>query len=38
MTQRAHSKVTRVKASHASLVSHPGAVSKVILRAIGATS
>ncbi|MCW2992599.1 MAG: alpha/beta hydrolase [Conexibacter sp.] len=33
MTGRAHSKVTKVKASHVSLVSQPGAVSKVILKA-----
>jgi pimeloyl-ACP methyl ester carboxylesterase len=38
MTKRAQSKVTKVKASHVSLVSQPGTVAKVILRAIAATS
>jgi pimeloyl-ACP methyl ester carboxylesterase len=38
MTARAHSKVTKVNASHVSLVSQPGAVTKVILKAVAATS
>jgi pimeloyl-ACP methyl ester carboxylesterase len=33
MTKRAHSKVTKVKASHVSLISQPGVVSNVILKA-----
>jgi pimeloyl-ACP methyl ester carboxylesterase len=38
MTKRAHSKVTKVKASHVSLVTQPGAVSKVILAAAKAAA
>ncbi len=37
MTHRAHSKTTKVKASHLSMVTHPSLVTKIILRAVAAT-
>jgi pimeloyl-ACP methyl ester carboxylesterase len=38
MAHRAHAHVTRVDAPHLSMISHPGTVTKVILRAVRATS
>jgi len=37
MTQRAHSKTTKVKAAHLSMVTHPSLVTRIILRAVAAT-
>jgi pimeloyl-ACP methyl ester carboxylesterase len=37
MSSRAGARVTRVKAGHLSLITHPGAVTKVILSAVDAT-
>jgi pimeloyl-ACP methyl ester carboxylesterase len=37
MTHRAHSKTTKVKAAHLSMVTHPSLVTKIILRAVAAT-
>jgi pimeloyl-ACP methyl ester carboxylesterase len=37
MARRAHAKITKVRAAHLSMVSRPGVVTKVILRATAAT-
>jgi pimeloyl-ACP methyl ester carboxylesterase len=37
MIHRAHSKTTKVKAAHLSMVTHPSLVTKIILRAVAAT-
>jgi pimeloyl-ACP methyl ester carboxylesterase len=38
MAHRAHARITRVDAPHLSMISNPGTVTKVILRAVRATS
>jgi hypothetical protein len=38
MAARAHAKVTKVNASHLSMISHPGTVASVIEQAARATS
>jgi pimeloyl-ACP methyl ester carboxylesterase len=38
MANTAHARITRVDASHLSMISHPGTVTNVILQAVRATS
>jgi pimeloyl-ACP methyl ester carboxylesterase len=38
MAERAHSHITLVRSSHVSLISHPGAVESVVLKAARATA
>jgi hypothetical protein len=38
MANTAHPRITRVDASHLSMISNPGTVTNVILRAVRATS
>jgi pimeloyl-ACP methyl ester carboxylesterase len=38
VANRAHAHITRVDAPHLSMISHPGTVTNVILRAVRATS
>jgi hypothetical protein len=38
MAERAHSHITLVRSSHVSLISHPGAVESLVLKAARATA